>query len=160
MLFSLGPSLIDMLNCVSVIYLSEQKRLAAKQKEDAWEGKWLDRKLKTPHLFSCLFVCLFLDSLIQQMLKSPVFFPALLFCFFFIILATPSPTALSRNGFLPVLHQLLLNISSFTVRLLQRYIRWESPATVPSPLCSLCPCRDCYLCVMAGAQLNCIHIFL
>lgn len=39
MLFSIGLLLIDMLNFVSVIYLSEQKRLAAKQKEDAWEGK-------------------------------------------------------------------------------------------------------------------------
>lgn len=56
-----------MLNCVSVIYLSEQKRLAAKQKEDAWEGKWMDGKL----LF--LFLFGFLDSLIQQRLKSSLF---------------------------------------------------------------------------------------
>ena len=35
-------SLCQMLNCLWVIYFSEQKRLAAKQREDAWEGKWMD----------------------------------------------------------------------------------------------------------------------
>lgn len=39
LLFGLKLSLIDVFNCVSVIYLSEQKRLAAKQKEDVWEGR-------------------------------------------------------------------------------------------------------------------------
>lgn len=39
LLFGLGLSLIDVFNCVSAIYLSEQKRLAAKQKEDVWEGR-------------------------------------------------------------------------------------------------------------------------
>ncbi len=125
-----------MLNCVSVIYLSEQKHLAAKQKEDAWEGKWLDPKLP-PHsvfslfvLFVCLFVFCFLDSLIQQRLKSSLFLST-----GHSFLPPHFPEMDSHHFFLPpttVLHQ--LNVSASIC--LPCYIRSERPTSVPSPLCS------------------------
>lgn len=79
-------SLIDMLNWMSVIYLSEQKRLAAKQREDAWEGKWPDN----PPLGFFFLLC-----------EIPWFSRLLCFLLCSVFLNWPllPTTKLPRNGF-------------------------------------------------------------
>lgn len=129
MLFSLWLLLIDMLNRIYVIYLSEQKRLAAKLKEDAWEGKW--PIVPISRFLFCLFVCLF----IFRFLDSAASLLCLCSCCFFFVFFFNWPrlsiTALPRNGF----PQFFSSSSSpaVTERLI---VHIQHPICAPSFLCS------------------------
>lgn len=88
-----------------MLCLSEQKRLAAKQKEDAWEGKWLHRKWSPIHKF-CFGVFFFK---IPWFSKMRTCLCPLLICFSQV--ATPSnhhaPQKWIPTVFLSVCHKTL-----------------------------------------------------
>lgn len=140
---------MDMLNRIYVIYLSEQKRLAAKLKEDAWEGKW--PIVPISRFLFCLFVCLF----IFRFLDSAASLLCLCSCCFFLFfqLATPFYHRTSQK-WIPT----IFFFQFFTS------CDWTSHrAHSASDLCSLifmfilCPC----LCAIgrASTQATCFYVF-
>ncbi len=144
MLFTLG-----LLLTVSVIYLSEQKRTAARQKEDAWEGKWLDIKSAPTLPWSIFCVCVWLfvwSPWFSRSLNLLYFLSCSVLCF-----STGHsflPMCFPRNGFpltfLLDFHPLVLLVSAPTVRL---------PAVLHQMracdywfltfMFIFCPCSDC-----------------